>query len=96
MDVRRNAALTRGNQWRFLAVAMLPLPLLLLLELVRVFLLQMPRMPRAGLYHYSSVAMLLATLVSVTTMSVSYRILALSPTDSAPGALARETAAAEG
>lgn len=95
VDLRRIAALTRGNKWRFLAVAMLPLPILLLLELVRVFLLQMPRTPSAGFYVYSAVAMLLVTLVSVTTMSVSYRILALSPTEGAPDPQARETVQAE-
>jgi len=95
VDVRRIAALTRGNKWRFLAVALLPLPILLLLELVRVFLLQMPRAPSAGFYVYSAVAMLLVTLVSVTTMSVSYRIMALAPPEGAPDPQAGKTVQAE-
>lgn len=91
LDMRRMSALTRGNKWRFLAVAILPVPILLLLELVRVFLLEMPRTPSAGFYTYSAVAMLLTTLVSVTTMSVSYRILALLPADDTQATLAPHT-----
>lgn len=96
VNVRQIAALTRGNKLRLLAVAILPIPILLLMELVRIFLLQMARSPSAGFYIYSSVATLVVTLLSVTTMSISYRTLALSPTEDAADMQARETAGAEG
>lgn len=96
VDVRRIAALTRGNKWRFLFVAMLPAPIWLLLELVRVFLLQMPRTPSAGYYVYWAVAMLATSLITVTSMSVSYRNLALPSAGRPSDAQASETAVAEG
>ncbi|WP_313696880.1 hypothetical protein [Achromobacter sp.] len=96
VDVRRITALTRGNKWRFLAVSLLPVPILLLMEAVRGYLLRMPLEPGLGSYLYGALMMLVTTIISVTTMSVCYRILALPASDDAPEAQARETAVAEG
>lgn len=79
VNLRRIHALTRGNKLRFVVLALLPIPILLLLELVRVFLLQMPRMPSPGFYVYNAVSMLVGSLVTVTSMSVCYRVLVLQP-----------------
>ena len=79
MEISRIAPLVRGNRLRLLAVAALPVPLLLLLEAARIFVLQMPREPSIGYYLYSAIATFAATLISVTSMSVSYRTLALKP-----------------
>lgn len=79
MDMRRIAAVVRGNRLRLLVVAALPVPLLLLLEAARVFLLQVPRAPGIAYYLYSAIATFAATLISVTSMSICYRTLALKP-----------------
>ncbi|WP_447920680.1 hypothetical protein [Achromobacter aegrifaciens] len=81
MDISRIAALVRGNRLRLLAVATLPIPLLLLLEAARIFLLQVPRAPGIAYYLYTAIATFAATLISVTSMSVSYRNLALTPSE---------------
>lgn len=80
VDMRAIAALTRGNKWRLLVVTVLaPLPILMLLEAVRVFLLQLPRAPGLAFYLYNAVAVFISLLVSVPVMSISYRTLALQP-----------------
>ena len=81
LDLSRIAGLVKGNRLRLLAVAMLPVPLLLLLEAVRIFLLQMPRAPGVAFYLYTAISTFAFTLVSVTSMSVSYRTLALTPSE---------------
>lgn len=96
LEIRRIAALTRGNKLRFVGVALVPVPILLLLELVRVFLLQMPRTPSAGYYVYGTVVVFVTALISVTSMSVCYRTLVFSPTGGTVDAPDGETAAAEG
>ncbi|MGS1010536.1 hypothetical protein [Achromobacter anxifer] len=93
MDMRRIAALVRGNRLRLLVVAALPVPLLLLLEAARVFLLQVPRAPGIAYYLYSAIATFAATLISVTSMSVSYRTLALKPMEEGVEPLPNSTAA---
>ncbi|HEY9271854.1 hypothetical protein [Achromobacter sp.] len=79
VDIPRIAALVRGNRLRLLAVAALPIPLLLLLDAARIFVLQVPRAPGIAYYLYTAIATFAATLISVTSMSVSYRTLALTP-----------------
>ncbi|WP_313387891.1 hypothetical protein [Achromobacter aegrifaciens] len=81
MDMSRIAGLVKGNRLRLFAVAMLPVPLLLLLEAVRIFLLQVPRAPGISFYLYTAISTFAFTLVSVTSMSVSYRTLALTSTE---------------
>lgn len=48
---------------------------------VRIFLLQMPRAPGVAFYLYTAISTFAFTLVSVTSMSVSYRTLALTPSE---------------
>lgn len=97
VDLRGIHALTRGNKWRFLAVALLPaMPLLVVLELFRAFVLQMPHQASFAYYLYSSTLMLISSLVVVTTMSVTYRTLVLTPDEDAPAAPADETVSVQG
>ncbi len=89
VNLRRIHAMTRGNKLRFVVVGLLPIPILLLLELVRIYLLQMPRTLSPGFYVYNAISMLVGSLITVTSMSVCYRVLVLQSEvqarDAAPG-----------
>ncbi|MFY2639914.1 hypothetical protein ACOTDF_00085 [Achromobacter insuavis] len=79
VDLREIAALARGNKLRLIVLAILPVPLFFMLEVVGFFLPQLPRAP--GLAHYlcSTLVLFISLLVSVALMSVTYRTLAFPP-----------------
>lgn len=79
VDLRQIAALTRGNKLRLGVLAIVPVPLFFLLDLVGIFLPQVPRVTGLAYYLYSTLVLFISMLVSVALMSVTYRTLAMQP-----------------